>query len=113
MPVVVISTDNDNEDGSANLAPMSSAFWLGWRCVPGLGAGSQTAHNLQRSRQCVLNLPSPAEVSHVNRLALTTGADPVPAIKAAHGYRHARDKFALRGFTPETLQMVRTAVSEG
>jgi flavin reductase (DIM6/NTAB) family NADH-FMN oxidoreductase RutF len=25
-PVVVIS---ENEDGSANLAPMSSAFWLG------------------------------------------------------------------------------------
>src|SRR6202042_1082484 len=29
-PVVLISSAN--EDGSANLAPMSSAFWLGWRC---------------------------------------------------------------------------------
>ena len=28
-PVVLVSTLN--EDGSANLAPMSSAFWLGWR----------------------------------------------------------------------------------
>jgi flavin reductase (DIM6/NTAB) family NADH-FMN oxidoreductase RutF len=103
-PVVVISTEND--DGSANLAPMSSAFWLGWRCVLGLSAGSQTARNLQRSRQCVLNLPSQAQVSQVDRLALTTGADPVPPAKAARGYRHVRDKFAVSGFTPEASQAV-------
>ena len=88
-PVVVISTVN--EDGSANLAPMSSAFWLGWRCVLGLGAMSQTARNLRRDGQCVLNLPSQAEVSQVNRLALTTGAEPVPSPKAARGYRHVKD----------------------
>ena len=34
-PVVLISTLNP--DGSANLAPMSSIFWLGWRCMIGLG----------------------------------------------------------------------------
>ncbi|MGN6527073.1 MAG: flavin reductase family protein [Burkholderiaceae bacterium] len=103
-PVVVISTLN--EDGSANLAPMSSAFWLGWRCVLGLGAGSQTARNLRRSRQCVLNLPSQDEVSHVDRLALTTGADPVPPFKAGRGYRHVRDKFGVSGFTPQPSQAV-------
>ncbi len=103
-PVVVISSVN--EDGSANLAPMSSAFWLGWRCVLGLGAGSQTARNLQRTRQCVLNLPSQAQVSHVDRLALTTGADPVPSVKAARGYRHVRDKFGVSGFTPEAALAV-------
>jgi len=98
-PVVVISTLN--EDGSANLAPMSSAFWLGWRCVLGLGASSQTAYNLRRKRQCVLNLPSEREVSQVNRLALTTGVHPVPSAKAARGYRHVKDKFAASGFTPD------------
>jgi flavin reductase (DIM6/NTAB) family NADH-FMN oxidoreductase RutF len=103
-PVVVISTVND--DGSANLAPMSSAFWLGWRCVLGLGAASQTARNLRRSGHCVLNLPSQAQVSHVDRLALTTGADPVPPAKAARGYRHVHDKFAVSGFTPEASQLV-------
>jgi flavin reductase (DIM6/NTAB) family NADH-FMN oxidoreductase RutF len=30
-PVVLIGTCN--EDGSYNLAPMSSAWWLGWRCM--------------------------------------------------------------------------------
>ena len=34
-PVVLIGTSND--DGSYNLAPMSSAWWLGWRCMLGLG----------------------------------------------------------------------------
>jgi flavin reductase (DIM6/NTAB) family NADH-FMN oxidoreductase RutF len=103
-PVVVISTLND--DGSPNLAPMSSAFWLGWRCVLGLGAGSQTARNLQRTRECVLNLPSQAQVSQVDRLALTTGASPVPGVKAARGYRHVRDKFGASGFTAEPSQAV-------
>jgi flavin reductase (DIM6/NTAB) family NADH-FMN oxidoreductase RutF len=53
-PVVIISSLN--EDGSANLAPMSSAGWLGWSCMLGLDASSQTLHNLRRQRECVLNL---------------------------------------------------------
>jgi flavin reductase (DIM6/NTAB) family NADH-FMN oxidoreductase RutF len=103
-PVVLISTVN--EDGSSNLAPMSSAFWLGWRCMLGLGSASKTAQNLRRTGQCVLNLPSVNEVPAVNRLALTTGADPVPKAKAARGYRHVADKFALAGFTALASQTV-------
>jgi flavin reductase (DIM6/NTAB) family NADH-FMN oxidoreductase RutF len=103
-PVVLISTIN--EDGSTNLAPMSSVFWLGWRCMIGLGGGSQTTHNIVRTGQCVLNLPSQAEVGAVNRLALTTGSSPVPARKAQRGYRHVKDKFALAGLTPLASQTV-------
>jgi flavin reductase (DIM6/NTAB) family NADH-FMN oxidoreductase RutF len=98
-PVVLVSTCN--EDGSANVAPMSSAFWLGWRCMLGLSAFSQTSENLRRTRQCVLNLPPDSLVGAVDRLALTTGSDPVPAYKAARGYRHVRDKFAAAGLTPQ------------
>jgi flavin reductase (DIM6/NTAB) family NADH-FMN oxidoreductase RutF len=43
-PVVLISTVND--DGSYNLAPMSSAWWLGWRCLPGLSTASKTPANV-------------------------------------------------------------------
>src|SRR5436190_24387532 len=82
-PVVVLGTCN--EDGSPNLAPMSSAFWLGWRCMLGLGAASKTAQNLLREGECTLNLASVKEVGYVERLALTTGADPVPGVKAARG----------------------------
>jgi flavin reductase (DIM6/NTAB) family NADH-FMN oxidoreductase RutF len=103
-PVVLISTVN--EDGSANLAPMSSAFWLGWRCMLGLATASQTAQNLVRTRECVLNLPSVQMVSAVNRLALTTGANPVPKYKAARGYRHVSDKFGVAGLTPISSESV-------
>jgi hypothetical protein len=55
-PVVLISTTD--EDGSYNLAPMSSAFWLGWRCLLGLAGTSKTTQNIMRTGECVLNLPS-------------------------------------------------------
>jgi flavin reductase (DIM6/NTAB) family NADH-FMN oxidoreductase RutF len=96
-PVVLISTVND--DGSCNLAPMSSAFWLGWRCVLGLAATSKTPQNMLQTGECVLNLPSCALAGMVDRLALTTGSDPVPEGKLRRGYRHARDKFGLSGCT--------------
>lgn len=102
--VVLISTLN--EDGSYNLAPMSSVFWLGWRCMLGLGAGSKTPQNMLRTRQCVLNLPSVAQVAGVNRLARTTGSNPVPAGKQRKGYRHEADKFGISGFTPVPSETV-------
>jgi flavin reductase (DIM6/NTAB) family NADH-FMN oxidoreductase RutF len=103
-PVVLISSAN--EDGTANLAPMSSAFWLGWRCMLGLSAVSKTTQNMQRTRQCVLNLPSADMVSHVDRIALTTGSDPVPQGKVARGYRTERAKFETAGLTPVASETV-------
>ncbi|HEV2263805.1 MAG TPA: flavin reductase family protein [Stellaceae bacterium] len=103
-PVVLISTVN--EDGSYNLAPMSSAWWLGWRCLLGLAAASQTPQNMLRTRECVLNLPSVAQVAAVNRLAKTTGTETVPAVKLRRGYRFVRDKFGLAGLTPDPSEIV-------
>jgi flavin reductase (DIM6/NTAB) family NADH-FMN oxidoreductase RutF len=103
-PVVLISTVN--EDGSCNLAPMSSAFWLGWRCVLGLAAPSKTTQNIIRTGECVLNLPSVSQVSAVNRLARTTGSNPVPEGKQKKGYRYEREKFAIAGLTPVPSETV-------
>lgn len=103
-PVVLLSTDN--EDGTPNLAPMSSAFWLGWRGVLGLGAASQTAQNMLRTRECVLNLPSDALAPAVDRLALTTGTAAVPPRKRERGYRHVADKFRRAGLTPVPSETV-------
>lgn len=109
-PVVLVGTCN--EDGTPNLAPMSSAFWLGWRCMLGLGAASQTAANLRRTGECTLNLPAAAQAAMVDRLALTTGRREVPPYKAQRGYRWVPDKFGASGFTPEpsdTVQPPRAA----
>jgi len=103
-PVVLISTVN--EDGSYNLAPMSSAWWLGWRCLLGLAGSSQTPQNMLRTRECVLNLPSVNQVTAVNRLAKTTGTEIVPEAKLRRGYRFVRDKFGLAGLTPDPSEIV-------
>lgn len=96
-PVVLIGSTN--EDGSFNLAPMSSAWWVGWRCMLGLARNSKTTENMIRSGECVLNLPSAELVGAVDHLARTTGSDPVPQGKVWRGYRHEKDKFALSGLT--------------
>lgn len=98
-PVALISTLN--EDGSPNIAPMSSVWWLGWSCMLGLGAMGQTSENLIRTRECVINLPSEDQVAHVDRLAMTTGRTPVPEKKQQWGYRFERDKFGAARLTPE------------
>jgi flavin reductase (DIM6/NTAB) family NADH-FMN oxidoreductase RutF len=103
-PVALISTVN--EDQSYNLAPMSSIFWLGWRCMLGLGTASQTVQNINRTGECVLNLPSVAMVGAVNRLALTTGRNPIPAGKLQKGYRYEKEKFETAGLTPAPSETV-------
>ena len=106
-PVALLSTENTN--GSFNLAPISSAFWLGWRCIIGISAFSKTTENLLRTKECVINLPSINEVQAVNNLALTTGSNPVPEGKRLKGYRFEEDKFHISGLTPQPSDIVRPA----
>src|ERR1700704_7103556 len=94
-PVVLIGSRN--EDNSFNLAPMSSAWWVGWRCMLGLARNSKTTENMIRSGECVLNLPSADLVGAVDSLARTTGSNPVPAGKIQRGYRHEKNKFEISG----------------
>jgi flavin reductase (DIM6/NTAB) family NADH-FMN oxidoreductase RutF len=103
-PVVLIGSTND--DGSHNLAPMSSAWWVGWRCMLGLAGNSKTTENLIRSGECVLNLPSADLVAAVDRLARTTGSNPVPTGKLHRGYRHEKDKFDISGLTASASETV-------
>ncbi|HEX3531198.1 MAG TPA: flavin reductase family protein [Thermoanaerobaculia bacterium] len=98
-PVVLVSSLN--EDGTPNVAPMSSAWWLGRSCMLGFGALSKTPANILRTGECVLNLPSVDLVAAVNGLARTTGSDPVPPHKVAMGYRHEPDKLGVAGLTAQ------------
>lgn len=103
-PVVLLSTEN--EDGSANLAPMSSTWALGQTIVLGLGREGQSARNLAARPELVINLPAPAQWREVERLAPLTGRDPVPASKHA-GCRFEPDKFGAAGLRPEPSRTVR------
>ena len=104
-PVILISSLN--EDGTTNLAPMSSAWWLGNSCMLGMSRKSKTVENLIRHRECVLNLPSATQADKVNRLALTTGKNPVPKYKQKMGYEFESDKFNVAGFTVVASELVK------
>ncbi|KAK3049683.1 hypothetical protein LTR09_009105 [Extremus antarcticus] len=103
-PVVLITTSN--EDGSSNIGPVSSAFWLGHRCMLGLEHNSKTTINLRRTKECTLNLPSDEMIQQVNALAKTTGSEPVPDIKVALGYRYEKDKFGVAGLHEQASETV-------
>lgn len=103
-PVVLVTTQN--EDGTPNISPMSSAWWLGHRCVIGLDASSQGTKNLIRRKYCVLNLPSDAMAESINRIARTTGSYPVPPWKASVGYEYVKDKFRRANLTEQASDLV-------
>jgi len=103
-PVVLISTVNEND--TYNVAPISSIFWLGWRCMIGISAFSKTTENLLRNKEGVLNLPSIEQAANVNALALTTGTNPVPDGKLKKGYRYVQDKFGVSGLTPGASETI-------
>jgi flavin reductase (DIM6/NTAB) family NADH-FMN oxidoreductase RutF len=89
-PVILISTLN--EDGSTNIAPSSSIWWLGKSCMIGLDGSSKTTENLKRTRECVLNLASADMVEFVDRIANTTGSKSPPLHKRTLGYRYVQNK---------------------
>jgi len=102
-PIAIITSAN--EDGSANLAPISSFWALGWTMVLGLLNDTKTLGNLTANPECVVNVPSPELWPQVEKLAPLTGLDPVPEEKAAK-FRHARDKFEAAGLTPLASECV-------
>ena len=103
-PVVLIGTRNP--DGTPNLAPMSSAWWLGDQGMVGMNTASRTTTNMLRERECVLNLPSSDLVAAVDRLALLTGSPESTPHRIEKGYRYEPDKFGAAGLTPLEADLV-------
>jgi flavin reductase (DIM6/NTAB) family NADH-FMN oxidoreductase RutF len=96
-PVLLISSVN--HDGSTNIAPMSSAWWVGNTAMLGMSVNSQTVRNLQERPLCVLNLVDATMVDAIDRLALLTGRSDVPEYKRDRGYVYEPDKFTAAGLT--------------
>lgn len=103
-PVALISTLNP--DGRTNLSPISSLFALGKTYALGIGALGQAATNLKSCRELVINLPDAVIVEAIERIAPTTGANPVPEAKADQ-YRHEPDKWSLGKLTPLPSETIR------
>ena len=102
-PVALLSSIN--EDGSSNLAPISSFWTLGWTMTVGLLTLTKTLQNLQARPECVVNLPTPEIWRQVEELAPLTGQDPVPAEKESQ-FHFEKDKFAAAAFTPLASELV-------
>ncbi|HXE08809.1 MAG TPA: flavin reductase family protein [Acidobacteriaceae bacterium] len=105
-PVALVSSLN--EDGSTNLAPISSFWALGWTLVLGLLDETKTADNLARHAECVVNLPEPKLWPQVEKLAPLTGKNPVPELKAKQ-FHFEKDKFGASGFTQLASEVVKPA----
>lgn len=103
-PVALVSSLN--EDGSTDLAPISSFWALGWTLTLGLLTATKTADNVRRHQECVVNLPSPEMWEHVEKLAPLTGKNPVPEIKAKQ-FHFEPCKFEASGLTPLASELVR------
>ena len=102
-PVALISSIN--EDGTPNLAPISSFWALGWTMTLGLLNETKTLKNLEMRPECVVNVPSPDLWRQVEALAPLTGQNPVPGDKSDK-FRFEKDKFAAGSFTPVPSEIV-------
>jgi flavin reductase (DIM6/NTAB) family NADH-FMN oxidoreductase RutF len=103
-PVALVSSLN--EDGTTDLAPISSFWALGWTLILGLLSETKTAENVERHPECVVNLPSPEMWRQVEKLAPLTGKNPVPELKADKFHYEPR-KFEVAGLTPQESELVR------
>jgi flavin reductase (DIM6/NTAB) family NADH-FMN oxidoreductase RutF len=103
-PVALITTLNAN--GTPNIGPMSSAWALGYIVVMGWETTAHTLANLERERECVINLPDSALVERVEALAPLTGNDSPPAHKADK-FRFEPRKFAAAELTEQESETVR------
>jgi flavin reductase (DIM6/NTAB) family NADH-FMN oxidoreductase RutF len=103
-PVALVTTMN--ADQTPNIGPMSSAWALGYTVVMGWESTAHTFANLERERECVINLPGPDLVEQVEALASLTGRNP-PAPHKADTFRFEPRKFEAAGLTPTAAETVK------
>lgn len=101
-PVALVTTLSP--DGNTNIGPTSSVWALGQTVVMGWAVKAQTLDNLDRERECVINLPGPELMDRVEALASLTGRNPPAKPKI---FRYESDKFRATGLTPAPAKTVR------
>jgi len=102
-PVALITTVDEKD--SANIGPVSSVWALGRTLLLGLECGSKTYQNLVRQGECVVNIPASSLFDKVEKIAILTGANPMPDYKKDR-YQYEPDKFKAGGFTRLASELV-------
>ncbi|WP_050801651.1 flavin reductase family protein [Ornithinibacillus scapharcae] len=97
-PTLLLNTLN--EDGTTNISPMSSSWALGDCIVLGVGLGGKAIENLERHKECVINLPSPALWENVEKISSYTGTKNIPTGKEEIGFTYKKEKYEASGLTP-------------
>jgi flavin reductase (DIM6/NTAB) family NADH-FMN oxidoreductase RutF len=103
-PIALVTTLNI--DGSPNIGPMSSVWALGYTVVMGWESTACTLANLERERECVVNLPDDTLVQQVETLAPLTASNP-PAVHKADRFRFEPRKFDAAGLTEQASETVK------
>ncbi|MEC1434832.1 flavin reductase family protein [Bacillus spizizenii] len=89
-----------NEDGTTNISPMSSSWALGNYIVLGVGLGGKAIENLERHKECVINLPGPELWENVERISSYSGKKNIPPLKKQLGFTYKKEKYESAGLTP-------------
>ncbi|MEW9110036.1 MAG: flavin reductase family protein [Cytobacillus gottheilii] len=96
-PTLLLNTLN--EDNTTNISPMSSSWALGDCIVLGVGLGGKAIENLQRHKECVINLPGPELWTNVENISSFTGTMNIPKGKRDIGFTYKKDKYKAAGLT--------------
>ncbi|MBR3120230.1 MAG: flavin reductase, partial [Oceanobacillus sp.] len=97
-PTLLLNTLN--EDGTTNISPMSSSWALDDCIVLGIGLGGKAIENLDRHKECVINLPSPNLWENIEKISSYTGKKDVPSYKKEIGFTYKKDKYVSAELTP-------------
>ncbi|MBT2712070.1 flavin reductase family protein [Pseudomonas sp. ISL-88] len=102
-----------NEDGTTNISPMSSSWALGNCIVLGVGLGGKAIENLERHKECVINLPSPDLWENVERISSYSGKKDIPLLKKQIGFTYKKEKYEAAGLTPlDSVTVLPTRIKE-
>lgn len=104
-PVILLNTLN--EDGTTNITPISSSWALGDCIILGIGLGGKAMENLQKHKECVLNIPDFSLWRQVEALAPFTGKNPVPEEKQQLGFSYKKNKYSAGHFTEQASYIVK------
>lgn len=86
-----------NEDGTTNISPMSSSWALGHYIILGVGLGGKAIDNLERHKECVINLPGPELWENIERISSYSGKKSIPPLKKQLGFTYKKKNTRQQG----------------